>query len=183
VLITKRKVLEHVIQGGALAPLVIKLFHKTLVKHTRFDQKLHYGEDNLFLVDALLSCGDSIAYVSKILYHYRIRMDSAMMQKVFIRWFSVLKKKKKIAERVAPASKRLKRVARLHIITFAGSCCLRAFESGNQAYLPQIKQKARPHIWNCLTFPGTYILQKRLQGVAVLLFPKLAYRYMQRGNK
>lgn len=68
---------------------VTKLYRAELLWDIRFDSSLHYGEDRLFALSALLAA-KKIALVNGCCYHYYLNSQSAMQQTVSERSFENL---------------------------------------------------------------------------------------------
>lgn len=58
---------------------VTKIYRTELVQDIRFDPSLHYGEDRLFALSALLEA-ERVTLVSGCFYHYYLNSQSAMQQ-------------------------------------------------------------------------------------------------------
>lgn len=56
------------------------MFRKTVIRENqlRFNERIAYKEDGLFLVQYLLRCSGKVAYFPAIVYHYRQNPSSAM---------------------------------------------------------------------------------------------------------
>lgn len=68
---------------------VTKLYRADLVRDVRFDSALHYGEDRLFALDALLRA-ERVVSVDGCCYHYYLNTQSAMHQELSERSFENL---------------------------------------------------------------------------------------------
>ena len=68
---------------------VTKIYRADLLQNIRFDSLLHYGEDRLFALSALLEA-KKIALVNDCFYHYYLNDQSAMQQTVSDKTFENL---------------------------------------------------------------------------------------------
>lgn len=79
---------------------VTKIYRTELIRNFRFDPDLHYGEDRLFALSALLA-SNRVALVKDCFYHYYLNSQSAMQQRISDRSFENLTVGKRTIDSVA----------------------------------------------------------------------------------
>lgn len=84
-----RKAVKAFLLGEIDVHAVTKLYRADLVRDVRFDSSLHYGEDRLFALGALMKA-DRVVTVNRCYYHYYLNAQSAMQQELSDRSFENL---------------------------------------------------------------------------------------------
>ena len=92
-----------------------KIFDYKIVKNLKFDESIYVGEDMLFCWQ-ILKQAKKVSYIPLYAYHYFMRPQSAMHQKVSPKSFSVLKAVRMIFQDTTDESKSIQKVIRDHYL-------------------------------------------------------------------
>jgi len=152
-----------------------KLFNAKLIKSTnvQFSAGLHTCQDLVFVVEVIMH-GGSIAYTSKPLYHYCLRMGSKT-QSFNEKRLTELTSRLMVVEYAATISEKCAQVAKSSYTAAAAGLIRSAVACGAFEYLPDLKAEARRYI-------SQYIVSKKfdfrlkVRTIALVLFPKFSFR-------
>lgn len=92
-----------------------KIFDYKMVKNLRFDESIYVGEDMLFCWQ-ILKQAKNVSYIPLYAYHYFMRSQSAMHQKVCPKSVTVLKAVRMILQDTTDESKSIQKVIRDHYL-------------------------------------------------------------------
>jgi len=176
-LIENEKALEYMVKQNKnfVRSVYSKLYHRSITSLLRFDKDISHGEDILFVVKALSLYGGSIGYIAEGLHHRRYRKGSLTTAPFNARRLTAIDSRERLAAHLKPIAPKFAKIASAYTIVTATRLMLHALKSGNNSYLSTIKKRTRPYFWRFI-FTNSVSPKKKIQVVAVFLFPEFGYR-------
>ena len=175
--LTQTEALTNILKCGFFEGFMCnKLYWAVLfrvVPLARFDTELTYCEDLLFNVE-ILNKLDGMAFVSKALYCYCMRKDSATYTLKKKRVMDDLLARKKVAEIVAPISHALQKLAYISYTNAAVHLLYQAAVFRQSDLIPKLKKESRRYLLELL-FSNETAFRVKMRSLAIALCPRISY--------
>jgi glycosyltransferase involved in cell wall biosynthesis len=155
-----------------------KLFNRTFIQNEMilFEHHLYTCQDIVFVTELVVK-GATIAYASKILYHYIMR-EGSNTKSFNTKRLTELDAWGQVIKQVSPVGDTWVKLAQFRYTASAIGLLHSAVSYSGKPYIPKLKKEARRYARQYF-FTREIGFRLKLRGLAIMLFPKTSYRFWQ----